>query len=77
MPAGDQERRLEKKRGSHCRQARELVSTLEDEEEPLKVFEQINVTISLSWEALCMLGALSIIYLFSLQALSSMSVTIL
>lgn len=77
MPAGDQERKLERKRGSHCRQPRELASTLEDEEKPLKVFEQINVTISLSWEALYTLGALSIIYLFSLQALSSMSLIIL
>lgn len=77
MPAGDQERRLERKRASHCRQAREPAFTLEDEEEPLKVFEQINVTISLSWEALRTLGALSIIYLFSLQALSSMSLIIL
>lgn len=52
-------------------QMKELASNLKDKE-PLKVTEQRNDTKSLSWEALYMTVALSIICLFSLLALFSM-----
>lgn len=56
---------------SHYMQMKELASNLKDKE-PLKVTEQRNDTKSLSWEALYMTVALSIICLFSLLALFSM-----